>query len=157
MTDEKKQEYTLRITNANISELTVILCDMFIDYCTDAVNHVNEADVKGFHVDIARARKVLSELINSLDRTLKLSDYIYELYRYVERLVISADVKCKSEPLIQGMDIIRRLNESYREVSSKDDSLPLMSNTETVYAGMTYGKYDISSQAVTASNRGYFA
>lgn len=156
MTNDKKQEYTRRITNANISELTVILCDMFIDYCQDANCELKANNISGYKENILKARRVLSELIQSLDRSLEISGYVYELYRYVERMLIKADIRFDEECVIQSIGIIKRLNDAYREISQKDESDSLMSNAEEVYAGMTYGRYDVSSQTVP-SNRGFFA
>lgn len=157
MTDERKQEFTLRITNANISELTVIMCDIFAEYCNDASKALENKDYELFRIEIARARRVLSDLIASLDRTLDLSNHIYELYRFVERMLIKADIKRDNSFLTSGLNIINKLNESYKQVSAKDTSEALMKNTEEVYAGMTYGKYDVSSSSVSQSNRGFFA
>lgn len=157
MTDERKQEFTLRITNANISELTVILCDMFTEYCSDAKNAIDNDDRKQFHIEIGRARRVLSELINSLDRSLELANCIYELYRFSERMLIKADIKLDKTFILNSENVINKLNESYRKISSQDKSGPLMRNTEEVYAGMTYGKYDVSSATVGGNNRGFLA
>lgn len=157
MTAEKKQEYTLRITNANISELTVILCDMFIDYCDEAEEMLSSNSVAEFHNGINNARRVLSELINSLNRSIPLSQNVYQLYRYIERMLIKSDIKLDSESLVIGKGIMERLVSSYREVSSKDTSAPLMINTEEVYAGMTYGRNDLNSQSVSYGSRGFLA
>lgn len=157
MTADKKKEYTLRITNANISQLTVILCDMFDDYCKDAVDAVTDNNIKEFHDSINRARRVLSELINSLDRSIELSNYVYQIYRFIEKLIIKADIKNDCEQIKTAQGIMLKLADSYRVISAKDESAPLMSNTEEVYAGMTYGRYDISSQTVNTANRGFLA
>lgn len=157
MTNEKKQEFTLRITNANVSQLTVILCDMFLEYCSEAEEALVTSNFDGYRTGIVRARNVLSELIRSLDRSQDLANHIYELYRFVERQLIKADISRISEPLENAKRIVDRLAESYREVAAKDTSSSLMENTQEVYAGMTYGKYDINSQTVSQSNRGFFA
>lgn len=157
MTDEKKKEFTLRITNANISELTVILCDMFLTYCGDAKEALTNDKKELFHTEIGRARKVLSELINSLDRNIELSNRVYELYRFVERELIKAEIKLDSSFIVNGEKIINRLNDSYKQVSKNDNSAPLMQNAQEVYAGMTYGKHDVSSATISQNNRGFFA
>ncbi len=63
MTSEKKQEFTLRISQANKTELVVILYDMFQAYLEDA----EHAEGEEFHNAISHARAVLNELIESLD------------------------------------------------------------------------------------------
>ena len=52
--------------------------------------------------------------------------------------------------------MIQELKESYEQVSSQDTSAPIMQNTQTVYAGLTYGKtslnVDLSDQG---THRGF--
>ena len=47
---------------------------------------------------------------------------------------------------------------SYKELEKKDFSEPIMGNTQTVYAGLTYGKYSLNEDVSAVSmNRGYMA
>lgn len=157
MTKEMKQEFTLRITNANKSETIVILCDMLLAYTEDAKNAFTGSEGKAaFGEAIRKARACLSELINSLNRNYEIAGHIYELYRYTERQLIAAQVKQSIEPLSEVGKVISRLNESYREVARMDSSPALMGNTETVYAGMTYGRNQITESSNAPSNRGFF-
>ena len=53
------------------------------------------------------------------------------------------------------MSIIMKLRESYAELSKKDTSGPVMSNTEKVYAGFTYNRNCVTEPATDLSqNRG---
>ncbi len=63
MDNQLKQQFTLRITQAGKTELCVILYEMFIVYCKDAIHCIDEDDVKSFRVNIQRARGCLKELM----------------------------------------------------------------------------------------------
>ena len=47
MTSEKKQEYTLKITNASPTGIIVILYDLAIDYIKDAGDCIEKGDHEG--------------------------------------------------------------------------------------------------------------
>lgn len=154
MTSEKKQEFTLRITQANKSELVVILYDMFLEYLEDA----KQAEGEEFHNAISHARAVLNELIDSLDMQYEIAKNLYQIYRYVERLLIQADVRLDKEPFKEISGHISQLRDAYDTISKEDASPSIMKNTEVVYAGMTYGKSDLNeNHAGNSSNRGFLA
>ena len=44
MTKEAIQTYSLRVAQANQSELTVITFEIFIDYVNDAIDNINEGN-----------------------------------------------------------------------------------------------------------------
>jgi len=157
MRDELKQSYTRRITSANKSQLVVILYDMFDQYLEDACISVNIAQYDDMHTEIRRARNVLSELIISLDMKYEVSGNLYSVYRYIERLLIKADIKRISEPLGEARRLMSKLGDSFREVAKADTDSPIMKNTEAVFAGITYGRDDVRESALTGSNRGFLA
>lgn len=169
MTDELKQEFTRRITKANKSEMIVILCDMFDIYVSEAKEvldnftggnaryNLSEDERKEYKEAIRKARAVLLELINSLNREYEIANNLYQLYRYVEKRLIEAQVRVDKAALVNAANIMKRLNESYEKVAKADISPAIMSNTEDVYAGMTYGRGDLNSNYMAESNRGFFA
>ena len=55
MTKEMKQNYTLRISQANKSELVVIVYEMLLTYIEDAKAAHANGDTEGFAVSIRRA------------------------------------------------------------------------------------------------------
>ncbi len=62
------------------------------------------------------------------------------------------------DPLYHVMSTIVKLKEAYVEVSRMDTSEPVMSNTERVYAGMTYNRNMMSENLSRAEgNRGILA
>ena len=54
MTDQRKKEFSLRITQANKTELIVILYEMYLDYLGEAENAVQ--DKRAFREAIRKAR-----------------------------------------------------------------------------------------------------
>ncbi len=154
MTDEQKQDFTLRISQANKSALVVILYDIFLAYAKEATEE-SPAD-SSFHIAISKARGALSELIDSLRMEYDIAQSTYQLYRFVERELIRADIRRDASPIPPVMRIMKCLRDAYAEAAKSDDSAPLMKNTDVVYAGMTYGKHDVMTDSSAAgTNRGY--
>ena len=95
-------------------------------------------------------------MLVSFDRDNEIANAIYELYRFVERMIIKADIKLDVKYINDAVKIISKLNESYKQAAKNDDSAPLMANAEEVYVGMTYGRnqilYELSNDV---NNRGF--
>lgn len=67
MTDEKKQQYTLKISQASRTQLVVILYEMTLDYLKEAEDAAGSRDEAAFHTGIKRARACIHELSHSLN------------------------------------------------------------------------------------------
>lgn len=63
MTKECKQQFTLRITQANATQLVVILYEMTLQYLTDGEQAADDAELLEA---VRRARGCINELLNSL-------------------------------------------------------------------------------------------
>ena len=63
MTKECKQQFTLRITQANATQLVVILYEMTLQYLTDGEQAADDAELLEA---VRRARGCINELLNSI-------------------------------------------------------------------------------------------
>lgn len=157
MTDERKQEFTLRITQANATALTVILYEMFLEYTKDASSYILADDREGMKSAVQSARSCLEELIGSLDLEYEIAGNLLSLYLYVNRMLIQAQIKKSVVCIEQAEAVIRPLFEAYRTISVQDTSPSLMQNTQTIVAGMTYGRDSLhESLEDQGALRGYF-
>ena len=70
--------------------------------------------------------------------------------------LLLADVKNRMEHLDHVVSIVSKLKEAYVELSKQDESAPVMQNSQTIYAGLTYGRGELTeNMADQSSNRGY--
>lgn len=158
MTKELKQQYTLKITQANKTQLVVILYEMLLIYLEEARQAHQEQDRAGFREGIRRARGCLKELMASLHFEYEPAMNLLQLYLYANRELARADIKNSTEELEHVKMVMTRLHEAYEKVSEADTSAPVMSNTQTVYAGLTYGKNTlIENLSDEGSSRGFRA
>ena len=151
MKKEKKQEFTLRISKANKTGLVVILYDMVLEYLKDSLECFERQDYKEFKWNIDRAKDCIDELLNSLHLEYELAGILRGLYFFYKRELSTAAITEKKEKVVPVMEMIQELKESYEKVSKEDTSAPIMENTQTIYAGLTYSKDSLN---VSLSDQG---
>lgn len=158
MTSEMKQQFTLRITRANKSQLVVILYEMLLTYLDETQEAHEKGDKAEFRAGIRKVRGCLRELMASLHYEQNLAYNLLQLYLYADRELTRADVHNTVEELSHVRMVMSKLHEAYETVSSKDASAPIMANTQTVYAGLTYGRGELTENlADQGSDRGFRA
>lgn len=158
MTKECKQQFTLRITQANKTELIVILYEMILEYITEAKAALANQEIPAFREALRKVRGCLRELNLSLNLDYELAGRLLSLYMYCNRELTKADIRKEEEPMGHVSMVISKLLEAYRELAKQDTSAAVMQNSQTVYAGLTYDKNSLSeNMADQGANRGFRA
>lgn len=156
MTKELKQEYTLRITQANKTQMITILYEMvllYIDEAEEALDGDNKVEYKSA---IRKIRGCMNELVASLNFEYELAHNLMQLYLYVSKELVKASSHYDRENLEHVRLVIGQLHQAYKELERQDKSAPVMGNTQTVYAGLTYGRNTLTENiADPAANRGF--
>lgn len=158
MKKEDKQQFTLRITQANPTELVVILYEMFLCYLGEAQEVVDSGDESAFHEAIRKSRGCLNELIDSLDVRYEPAPALQRLYMYCLRRLALGEAKKDVALFEEIRKVICPLRDAYAELAKQNPAGPVMNNTQTVYAGLTYGRNTLTeNMADQGANRGMFA
>ena len=156
MTKELKQEYTFRITQANKTQLITILYEMvllYIDEAQEALDGDNRTDYK---MSVRKIQGCMNELLDSLHLEYDLAQRLLQLYLYINRELAQALIHYNMEPLEHVRMIIGELQKTYKKIEDQDQSGPVMGNSQTVYAGLTYGRNTLTENiADPAANRGF--
>ncbi|MCH5259943.1 MAG: flagellar protein FliS [Lachnospiraceae bacterium] len=156
MTTELKQEYTLRITQANKTQLITILYEMVLLYIDEAENALDDGNKMEFRSAIRKIRGCMNELTASLNFEYELAQNFLQLYLYVNRELVKASSHYEKENLEHVRLVIEQLHKAYEQIQNQDTSGPVMGNTQTVYAGLTYGKNTLTENlADPGTNRGF--
>ena len=100
MNKETKQEFTLRITRANKTQLVVILYDMVLEYLKDSLECFERQDYKEFKWNIDRAKDCIDELLNSLHLEYELAGILRGLYFFYKRELSTAAITEKKEKVV---------------------------------------------------------
>lgn len=155
MTNQLKQEYTLRISQANSTQLVIIIYEMLLQYLKDAKEYLDEKKIDDFHESIRHATGCLRELTGSINENTDISRNLFSLNIFCVKQLAKADLHHTFEEICEVELIIGKLYEAYKEVTKNDTSVPLMNNTQLVYAGLTYGKESLIVNLNGTANRGY--
>ena len=109
MTSELKQQFTLKISQANKTRLVVILYEMMLVYIEEA-RQANEAgDQESFRKGIKNAKGCLHELMASLHLEYPVAENLMQLYVYSDRELTRADLRNSRTELAHVEEIMSKL------------------------------------------------
>lgn len=158
MKQEQIKDFTRRISQCNKGSMIVIIYDIVFAYIEDAKQSYAAGDNEGFKNALRKAQRAVDELIHALNFQYEVSKNLYSLYVFSKETMAKAIVKNSTDELEDVLAVLKDLYEAFMEASKQDHSLPLMQNTQQVYAGMTYGKNDLTETfQVPETSRGFFA
>ena len=158
MTKEIKQQFTLRITQANSTEMVVILYEMLLCYLEEGNGALEKRDIAGFKEAVRKSRGCLNELLQSLNVKYEPAPALQQLYLFCIRRLALGEAKQSAELLSEIERVIRPLHDAYDQIAGQNKSGPVMNNSQTVYAGLTYGRNSLTeNMADQGANRGMLA
>lgn len=159
MNKDDIQTFSYRISQANRTELIVIMYDMAAGYIRQALE-TQESDGKNiYNQSIVQAKRVVDRLMASLDMQYEISAQLYRVYSVIQRYLIKAMAEYTEDGrrlLESSHKMLESLRRAFYEVSLTDSSGPLMKNTQQVYAGLTYSNAGSSNEfSQDFNNRGF--
>ncbi len=158
MTLEKKQEFTLKISQANKTQMITIHYEMVITYLTDAVVLFEKDNKDEARMSLVHAQDCIDELIHSLDIKYELAQNLIKIYLFSKKELIASGATADISRINRVIKNFDKLHEAYLELEKLDTSMPIMGNTQKVYAGLTYGKHALNEDvSATSMNRGFKA
>ncbi|MDF2483984.1 MAG: hypothetical protein K0R46_152 [Herbinix sp.] len=159
MNKEAIKAFSLRVTQASQSELTVILYEMILTEIKEAREAFAKCDIAGFDKELKLAQKYITELQAALNYSYAISYDLLSLYLYVNKRIIQAIIRRIPDSLDSAESVLNKLLVGFEGVSKSDKSGPVMRNTQQLYAGLTYGRGYLNETYVDPSNksRGFIA
>lgn len=156
MTKEAKQQFTLRITQANPTEMVVILYDMALMFLEEAEETFKPEDLTGYKEGVRKVRGCINELIQSLHMEYEPAPKLLKLYLFCIRRLAYAESRKEPEVLKEIRSVLSKLRDAYAKIADQNPAAPVMSNSQIVYSGLTYGKGAALAEDVTCDdvNRG---
>lgn len=159
MEKSKLQEFAARVTQANRSELVVVIYEAVLASIAEGKRCLTEDQVEEVRLEISRARSVITELMGSLDMQYGISHYLRQLYIFAYHELCHGIAMRQPELFDHASDIFEKLLPSFQEVAKQDDSEAVMQNVQTIYAGLTYGRGTLNETVGVEvdTNRGFQA
>lgn len=155
MTKEMKQQFTLRITQANPTDMIVILYEMTLMFLGEAKEAGEKEEYDAYKESIRKTRACINELIGSLHMEYEIAGNLYKLYLFCIRRLAQAEVRKEVKVLEEIEMVISKLRDAYAQIAPNNPAAPVMSNAQTVYSGLTYGRGALAEDMTNqGSNRG---
>lgn len=156
MTKDSIKTYSYRISQASKTELVVIMYDMAMEYVKEAIA-VYQTDIEEYNSNLKQAKRVIDELTRSLNMQYEISEQLLKVYVCIMRFLVKAGAGRDVTVLDTVLRMLKMLRKSFYEVSTQDDSGPVMRNAQQIYAGLTYSNMGMSTEISSdpVNNRGY--
>lgn len=156
MTREKKNEFTLRISQANKTELIIILYDIAISYLSDAIDSYNADNIDEAKADGIKAVACIEEMQKNLHFEYDLAKKLQQLYLFMKKELRAGIISGDFSGYGQVKKELEKLMASYEAIKDTDTSGPVMVHTQAVLSGMTYSKDRLLDSLTTdCPSRGY--
>lgn len=140
MTEEKKKEFTLRVSQCNRTELVSITDEIIIEYLREAKEREQQKQLDEMRFCLKKAGQFLDDLISALDMRFPVATELLNLYLYMKKCLLQADIHGCEDRLEPVVEMLKELQAAFLEVSKSDNGGNVMEQSEKVYAGLTYGK-----------------
>ncbi len=156
MTNEQKKNFTMRISQSNRTELLVVLydvCDCYLGEVETAKDYEEMKDA------VHHAETILRYFRNTLDFQYEIAHLLDNLYEFMLRSLSMCIVKKDTKEIPALRRILHNVSSAYEKLAEKDDSAPLMTHTQQIYEGLTYGRNRMGETATGGNleKRGFFA
>lgn len=157
MDSSLKKDFTRRLSQCNRGGMIVVIYDILFAYMQEA----EDAHESGNHAEmkeaIRKSQNVLDELMKSLNFAYEISSNLHAIYVFCKNELARSLYENRMDGLREADKLLKRLYEAFKEAARQDVSAPIMSNTQQIYAGMTYGRTSLNENDMNYNHqRGFF-
>lgn len=149
MTKEEINQFSMRISQSNRTQIVVITYEIIINYLDSARDSFDNSNVTDFVRNVRKARQFVNELSSALDFRYKISFELMNLYMFANECLLKSELRREDVNLEVVRDMMIKLRDSFETVSKQDNSKPVMQVREKVYEGLTYGKNGMGTVMVS--------
>ncbi len=108
-----------KILTASPAELTLMLYEGAIKFCNVAIAGIESGDMEKAHNNIIKAQKIIDEFRSTLNHKYPVAEDFDNVYKYVGRLLVDANVKKDATILEEALTHLRTMRDTWKEVMQK--------------------------------------
>lgn len=108
-----------KILTASPAELTLMLYEGAIKFCNIAISGMETGDMEKAHNNIIKAQKIIDEFRSTLNHKYPVAEDFDNVYKYVARLLVDANVKKDPSVLEEALTHLRTMRDTWKEVMQK--------------------------------------
>lgn len=105
-----------KVLTASPAELTLMLYDGAIKFCNIAIVAIENKDVPKAHENIVKVQRIVEYLRQTLDMKYPVAQDFENIYVYLERRLVYANVKKDVEILNEVIEHFRSVRDTWKEV-----------------------------------------
>lgn len=105
-----------RVLTASPAELTLMLYEGAIKFCNIAIGALEQKDIQKAHNNIVKVEKIIDYLRQTLDMKYAVAQDFENIYRYLSRRLVEANVKKDKEILEEVNMHLRSVRDNWKEV-----------------------------------------
>lgn len=105
-----------KVMMASPAELTLMLYEGAIKFCNIAVIGIEQNDIEKAHNNIKKAEKIIQYLRETLDMKYPVAQEFENIYVYLERRLVEANIKKEKEILEEVCEHLRSVRDTWKEV-----------------------------------------
>lgn len=139
MTEEQMNIYKMRISQAGVGELTVVMLEMEMQWIDEALKAYSADETEVFLDSVNKAQTVQVELMTVMNLDNSVARDVYSIFAFINKQLIYAKIKQKPLDLERCKAMLAKLHKSFQKIAPTDTAGPVMERSEKVYAGLTYG------------------
>ena len=148
-----KDDLTVKLATYTGEQMVALAYDAMIENLENAKKMISSNNEQILNDKIDHNREILAHLTATMgEEDDEISITTKQLYIYINKLMTDGVMRKDTEPLDESIKIIVPLRDGWKELSmklmnleaQKTPNMQSKSSKSNVYAGMTYGKDDIS-------------
>lgn len=105
-----------KIMTASPAELTLMLYDGAIKFCNIGITAIEENDIPKAHINIIKVQKIIDYLRQTLDMKYPVAKDFDNIYTYLSRRLVEANIKKNKEILEEVNTHLRSVRDNWKEV-----------------------------------------
>jgi len=105
-----------KVMMASPAELTLMLYEGAVKFCNVAIMGVEQKDIEKTHKNIVKAEKIIQYLRETLDMKYPVAQDFENIYVYLERRLVEANIKKDKEILEEVCEHLRSVRDTWKEV-----------------------------------------
>ena len=105
-----------KVLTASPAELVLMLYDGAIKFCNIAVVAIDAKDIPKAHTNIIKAQKIIDHLRITLDMSYPVAQDFDNIYAYVAKRLVEANVSMDKEILEELCTHLRSVRDTWKEV-----------------------------------------
>lgn len=105
-----------KVLTASPAELTLMLYEGAIKFCNVAIAAIEERDIPKAHNNIVKVQKIIDHLRATLDMKYPVAKEFDNIYAYLSRRLIMANVKKDIVILNEILEHLRSVRDTWKEV-----------------------------------------